>query len=221
MEVPSLPAKRQRCDRRSRSSGRRGAVSGCSSSFSSATRSSWAMSTCLFVARSRRSAGIGSLTSTVLLPSSAIAPPQDESHLICGHADGCTIGGGKRGEARVLALFVRYPADFAQLCLHLVYWLSHTDLGTAREDDRCIGAFSHHREPIRALRRRALGYLAHRRPKMQAPHFLAENAKTAAQGFEPRLPRPERGVLPLHQAAMQSSEDSRETRAGGSDTDLG
>src|SRR5262249_53198949 len=30
--------------------------------------------------------------------------------------------------------------------------------------------------------------------------------KTAAQGLEPRLPRPERGVLPLHQAATDSQD---------------
>jgi hypothetical protein len=37
----------------------------------------------------------------------------------------------------------------------------------------------------------------------------AADPKTAAQGFEPRLPRPERGVLPLHQAARRLPEDIR------------
>jgi hypothetical protein len=105
------------------------------------------MSSCLSVAHPRRSSGSGRFTFTVFLLSSAIDPTQDESDLVGGYADGCAIGGLKRGEAGVLALFVRDPADLVELCLHLIYGLGYADLGTPRENDRGLAFVRHEPEP--------------------------------------------------------------------------
>ena len=43
----------------------------------------------------------------------------------------------------------------------------------------------------------------------RANRRAVQGFRTAAQGLEPRLPRPERGVLPLHQAATGARQDTR------------